>query len=82
MHKMCCICYIKRVKDPIIHTTMKTTSPIAECYSNFCLLLQRYALTLHCGEVKALYNTLQAFSKLYLSETWLPKVSIMSYEVL
>ena len=46
------------------------------------MLLQRDVLALHCGKAKAHYNTLQDFSKLYLSEAWLPKSFTMSYEVI
>ena len=55
---------------------------IAERYSHCRLLLQRDVLALHYGEAKVRYNTLQAFSKLSLQESWLQKAYTMSYEVL
>jgi hypothetical protein len=45
--------------------------PIVERYSHIRLLLQRDVLALHSGEAKAHYNTVQAFSKIVLSEAWL-----------
>ena len=46
------------------------------------MLLQRDILALRSEEAKARYNTIQALSKIVLSEAWLTKAFIMSYEVL
>ena len=79
---MCWLSYIIKWKfRPYIHH-WQPLAPIVEHYSKHRVLLQRYVLALHCGEAKARYNTLQAFSKLYLSEAWLPKVCTMIYDVL
>lgn len=81
---------MKRVGSPILKEwkiqsyiqPWQPLAPIVECYHHCRLLLQRDVLALHCGEAKICYNTLQNFSKLYLSVSWLIKASTMSYEVL
>ena len=42
-----------------------------EHYNHKHLLLQRDVLSLHSGEAKARYNTIQDLSKIVLSEAWL-----------
>lgn len=66
MHEMCWLCYIKRVKDPIIHTTMTTISPNSGMLQSLSSASPKICTALDHGEAKAHYNTLQDFSKLYL----------------
>ena len=67
-------CVILRAKVPIIqYNHEQPLVLITECYSHCYLLLQRDVLALHYGEAKAHYNTLQDFSKIILSESWLTK---------
>ena len=73
MHDTCCL-YYNEVKVPIIqYNHHQPLVLIAERYSHCCLLLQRDILALHNEEAKAHYNTLQDFSKILLSESWLTK---------
>ena len=47
--------------------------PLDLLLGHICLLLQRDELAPCIGEAKACYNTVQALSKIVLSEAWLTK---------
>ena len=51
-----------------------------ESYSHIYLLLQRDVLAPCSGEAKACYNTIQALSKIVLSEAWLTKSLCNEFE--
>ena len=73
--KMCSLLLHKEVWVTIIqYIHVNLLAPTVERYSHIRLLLQRDELALCSGEAKARYNTVQALSKIVLSETWLTKI--------
>ena len=72
--KTCWILLYNEVKIPIIqYIHVNLLAPTQEHYSYIHLLLQRDELAPSSGEAKVHYNTIQALSKIVLSEDFLPK---------